>query len=65
MAAYLGVVEHPFFTVTGSDGRFHFSGLPSGSYVVEAWHEAFGFREATLTLGEGETKAISFSYGSE
>jgi hypothetical protein len=65
MAAYLGVVEHPFFTVTGSDGRFNFSGLPSGSYVVEAWHEAFGFREATLTLGEGETKAISFSYGSE
>jgi hypothetical protein len=65
MAAYLGVVEHPFFTVTRPDGRFTFSGLPSGSYVVEAWHEAYGFRQVSLTLGDDETKTISFSYGAE
>jgi plastocyanin len=65
MAAYVGVVEHPFFAVTASDGRFELVGLPPGSYVVEAWHEQYGFQQMSVTLGDGETRAIAFSFGAE
>jgi gas vesicle protein len=46
MGAYVGVVDHPFFAVTESDGRFELGGLPAGEYVVEAWHEQYGVRQA-------------------
>jgi hypothetical protein len=65
MAAYLGVVDHPFFAVTESNGRFELGGLPAGDYVVEAWHEQYGVRQTNVTLGEGETRAIAFSFGAE
>jgi plastocyanin len=65
MGAYLGVVDHPFFTVTESDGRFELSGLPAGTYVVEAWHEQYGFRQSSVALGEDETRSVAFSFGAE
>ncbi|HEY7700088.1 MAG TPA: carboxypeptidase regulatory-like domain-containing protein, partial [Vicinamibacteria bacterium] len=65
MNAYLGVVDHPFFAVTAPDGRFELAGLPAGSYVVEAWHEQYGLRQTSLTLGDDETRSIAFSFGAE
>jgi hypothetical protein len=65
MNAYLGVVDHPFFAVTAPDGRFELTGLPAGSYVVEAWHEQYGLRQTSLTLGDDETRSIAFSFGAE
>jgi plastocyanin len=62
MRAYLGVVDHPYFAVTGPDGRFTLAGLPPGEYVVGAWHERFGTREQRVTVGARETKDVSFSY---
>jgi len=38
MFAYVGVLEHPFFAVTGKDGSFKISGLPNGKYTLEAYH---------------------------
>ena len=37
MATYVGVLDHPFFGVTGDDGSFDLSKLPAGSYTIEAW----------------------------
>jgi hypothetical protein len=62
MRAYLGVLPHPFFAVTGADGRFTLRGVPAGEYVLAAWHERFGTREARVTLGAGETKDVAFAY---
>jgi plastocyanin len=42
MSAYVGVMEHPYFAVTGADGRFTLSGVPDGHYTVAMWHERFG-----------------------
>lgn len=50
MQGWIGVVAHPFFAVTGDDGRFAFKGLPPGDYVVAAWHETLGERTARVTL---------------
>jgi len=62
MTAYLGVFDHPYFAVTGPDGRFELRNLPPGQYVVEAWHERFGTRTANVTVGPKETQEISFSF---
>ena len=62
MRAYVAVLPHPYFAVTGGDGRFTLKGVPAGEYVVASWHERFGTREARVTLGPGETKDVVFTY---
>ncbi len=50
MHAYLGVVDHPYFTVTKDDGSFDLPNLPPGTYTVTAWHETLGTQQATVTV---------------
>ncbi len=62
MQAYVGVLDHPFFATTGEDGTFRIQGLPAGTYEIEAWHEKFGPKTMTVTVGDGETKTADFNY---
>ena len=62
MNAYVGVLDHPYFEVTGTDGSFDLSGLPPGDYVVEAWHEMLGTQTQNVTVGESETAELSFTF---
>jgi hypothetical protein len=65
MQAYIGVLDHPYFQVTGPDGRFTLHDVPPGDYVVAAWHERFGTREAKVTLpAKGSTDVtLTFADG--
>lgn len=38
---WIGVVDHPFFAVTGPDGRYEIKGLPPGRYTLEVWQERY------------------------
>jgi plastocyanin len=62
MNAYLGVVDNPFYAVTGTDGAFSLKGLPPGTYTVEAVHEKLGRQSQMVTIGEKETKDVSFGF---
>ncbi|MGH2620555.1 MAG: carboxypeptidase regulatory-like domain-containing protein [Anaerolineales bacterium] len=62
MLGYIGVLSHPFFAVSGSDGSFSISGLPAGDYVVEAWHELYGTQTISVSVAEGGTEQIEFAY---
>ena len=62
MSAYIGVVAHPFFAVTGEDGSFSLAGLPAGTYTLEAWHEQFGVKTQSVTVADGETQSVSFAF---
>jgi plastocyanin len=64
MNAYAGVVDHPFFAVTGSDGAFALNGLPPGTYTIEAVHESLGAQTQTVAIGEKDTKALAFTFKS-
>jgi hypothetical protein len=62
MNAYVAVVDHPYFAVTGDDGAFTISNLPPGTYTIEAWHEKYDVMEQTITIGDKETKPLEFTY---
>jgi plastocyanin len=62
MNSFVGVVAHPFFAVTGADGAFSLQGLPPGTYTIEAWHEKFGTKTASVTIGPKESKDVAFTF---
>ena len=62
MSALVAVEAHPFHRVTGGDGSFALGGLPAGEYVVEAWHEKLGAQQQTVSIAEGETRTITFTF---
>ena len=64
MSAFGHVVSHPFFSVSGADGNFTISHLPAGTYTLEAWHEKYGTKTQSVTVGEGQTQSVSFAFGS-
>ncbi len=62
MAAYVGVLDHPHFAVTGTDGSFEISGLAAGTYTLEAWHERLGTRTTSVTVGDAGSASADFSF---
>jgi plastocyanin len=62
MHAHIGVLPHPFFATTSDDGTFKITGLPPGTYQIEAWHEKLGTRTMSVTVGDGESKTADFNF---
>lgn len=62
MAAYIGVLDHPFFAVSDDKGNFEIKNLPPGDYEIEAWHEKFGTKTMKVTVGASDTKTADFSF---
>jgi plastocyanin len=62
MNAFLGVLPHPFYAVTGTDGSFSLKGLPPGTYTIEAWHEKYGTQTATVTVAATGSKTQDFTF---
>ena len=62
MRAWIGVVEHPYFAVTGADGTFELTNVPPGDYTVAVWHEQFGELTAPVALDASSTRTLGFAY---
>src|SRR2546421_3055150 len=65
MHAWMGVLPHPFFGVSGGDGSFTLKGLPPGTYTIEAWQEKYGAQTASVTVAGSETKTADFSFAAK
>ena len=61
MGAWAGVLEHPFFGVTGDDGTAKIQNLPPGEYTIEAWHEKYGVQTQKVTVTD-QDQEISFAF---
>ncbi len=65
MRAWVGVLDHPYYAVTGKDGTFRLPNLPPGDYTVAAWHEKFGTAEQQVKVTSGAPADITFSFKGE
>lgn len=67
MGAYVHVVAHPYFAVTGLDGSFEIRGLSAGEYELSVWHEFKKFapdqQKILVTVDDGESKQVVITYG--
>jgi plastocyanin len=62
MQAYVGVLEHPYFAVSDSSGRFSLPPLPAGTYTIETWHERFGAQTRQVTVAASDTRDLTLTY---
>ena len=53
MGAYIGVFDHPYFSVSNKDGAYNITELEPGEYVIEIWQEMLGFKRANITVKDG------------
>jgi hypothetical protein len=51
MFSYATIVDHPYFSVSGADGKFKIANVPPGKYTVEAIHrKASGGKPVTKDI---------------
>jgi hypothetical protein len=62
MHCYIGVVDHPYFAVTGPDGRFEWKNVPPGDYTVAVWHEKLGKQEQQVHVAAAGSAVVNFTY---
>ena len=65
MNAYLVVVDHPYATVTDTEGKFEIPELPAGTHEFIVWHESAGYfdKKYKVEIKEGvnEQKPLKFT----
>ena len=62
MTAYVGVVSHPYFAVSGADGAFEITGVPVGTHTIRTWHERYGPLTQTVRVTADATTTVDVEY---
>lgn len=62
MGAVVHVQDHPWFAVSGPDGRFEIRGVPPGSYSLEAIQEELGKQRVDVVVTANGTAEASFTF---
>ena len=62
MQGYFVVVQNAYFAISDENGRFSLQNLPSGHYVLTAWHETLGTQIREITIPGDETKSLDFVF---
>jgi plastocyanin len=62
MHAYIGVVEHPYFAVTGPEGAFELRNVPPGDYTIAVWHEKLGDQAKPVHVAPSSSATVDFSF---
>jgi len=63
--AYILVVDHPYFAMTGNAGDFSIDGVPPGTYHLRAWHPVLGLVDQTVTVGGGGVATVAMKLPGE
>ncbi len=62
MNSYVGVLDHPYFAVSGPDGSFTIGNVPPGTYLLGAWHERYGEMDVEVTVPPSGAGEASFTF---
>jgi hypothetical protein len=62
MQAWIYVVEHPYYSVTGTEGEYLIDQIPPGTYRLKVWQEMMGVMEREVTIKPGQTLNIDLVY---
>jgi hypothetical protein len=62
MRAWLGVVDHPCFAVTGASGAVELRPVPPGEFEVAVWHEKLGTQSRRVTVSPSAASAVEFVF---
>jgi len=65
MRAWVGVLDHPYFAVTGDDGKFEIGNIPPGKYTIAAWQEDMGTQEQAVTIAPSGRMEVEFTFKGE
>ncbi len=59
MAAFIVVLDNPYFAITSRDGRFTIDNVPPGNYKLKTWHEKLEPVIQEITIEAGKTTSVS------
>ncbi len=59
--AYVGVLAHPYFSVTDDNGAFELPAIGPGEYDLVAWHEVYGELVKRVVVAE-RTDPVEFIF---
>jgi len=62
MKSYIFVFKNPYFSITGTDGKYNIANLPPGTYTIVAWQEQYGTVTQQVTIGAKESKSVDLSF---
>ncbi len=65
MHCFIGVVDHPYFAVSGPDGTFAIRNVPPGDYVLAVSHEKLGTQELEVTVPPSGQQQVDFKFKGE
>lgn len=65
MNAFIGVVPHPFFAVSGPSGEFSLVNVPEGEHEIEVWHEVFGRQSQKVHVKAREAVELTLTFRTE
>jgi hypothetical protein len=60
MAAWIGVLDHPYFSVTSATGGYGIPSLPAGRYMVKVWHEQYATVGREIDIPPGGDITLDF-----
>jgi len=62
MVSWVGVLPHPWFSVTDESGAFRIPQVPDGEYIVAAWHERLGSTSARVRVEGGVSSPLEILF---
>ena len=63
--AWIAVFDHPYYAVTGADGRFAMDSVPAGEYRLVAWHPRLGRVEKDVKVTSGPAESVELELNGE
>ena len=60
MSAFIVVLQNPFFSLTGPDGKYSIEDVPPGKYTLITWHGKLKEQSDVIEVKAGDSVTVDF-----